>query len=320
MPLSISRSILIITMFSTLLLAVADSVPSERTASTHLTDVSYIEADLNPHNISSKVRFQYNGTFMLTTGQSQIIVPSLINTGEPTLDPHTEIHLDILSNKGSSSSLLVSILWPTNKIGSTLEQWLYNYDDSGSFTLLWSLADEFPAVESSKVNDHTLELAIPDYGGFTQRFALKDDDLVRLLSTSSTPNPLTQNDLISIGTPTAYNISNNSIDYTTKWVVKRLINLQSPPYSVGNLYTLFQTQNSIVVDDRAMFTSYANPTESEIIDLLLLENTHLPTDKSQLLSTITDRTSADPQIIINVLQQMVEAGFLHNEGDLYSFF
>lgn len=273
----------------------------------------------SPNAISNKVQFIYNGEFILTTGQSQISVPSLINTGEPTLDPHTELHLDILSNNGSSSSLLVSILWPTNKIGSTLEQWLYNYDNSGSFTLMWSLADEFPAVESSKVNDHTLDLTVPDYG-FTQRFALKDDDLVRLLSTSTTPNVLTQSDLINIGTPTAYNISNNNIEYTNQWVVKRLINLQSPPFSVGNLYTLFQAQNSIVVNHKALFTSYANPTEAEIIDLLLLENSSLPTDKSQLLSTITDRTSADPQVIINVLQQMVEAGFLHNKGDHYNFF
>lgn len=311
MPLTICKSILILIMFSTLLLTKADSIPANLKASTFQADTFTEEVNLNPDHISNKVRFMYDGEFMLTAGQSQIIVPSLISNGEATLDPHTELQLDILSNNGAASSLLVSILWPTNKIGSTLEQWLYNYDNSGSFTLLWSLADERPAVETSKVDDHTLELIIQDYG-LTQLFALKDDDLTRLLSTSTTPNPLTQKDLINIGTATAYNISNNQLSSSHKWVVKRLINLQSAPFNVGNLYTLFQVQNSIVVEDKSLFTSYANPIEAEIIDLLLLENSNLPTNKSQLLSTLADRTATDPQLINNVLQQLIATGFLHD--------
>lgn len=264
---SLRRSnILLITMLSIIILTVINSDSSGLKASTLRTDTSISEAILSSTANSPNIRFIYNGTFTLITEQSQIIIPSLNSTGDPALDPHTELHLDLLSSNDSSSSLLVSILWPTNKIGSTLEQWLYSCDASGSLTLLWSLSDEHPSVESSQVDERTLELSLPDYQ-HTQSFQLKDDDLKRLLSNSSALYPLAPSDLIQMGPPTSYNINVKGSDYSDKWVVTRMLYLQSPPFTVGNLYTQFRMLDNKVVVEKVFFSSYADPSEPDVFDL-----------------------------------------------------
>lgn len=257
-----SNNILLI-MFSIMILTVTDSNSSELRATTLQTETSISEANLNSTANSPNVQFTYNGSFTLFTEQNQVIVPSLYNSEDTTLDPHTELHLDVLHSSSSSSSLLVSIIWPTNKIGSILEQWLYSCDATGSLNLLWSLSDEQPYVESSQLNEHTLELTLPDYQ-HTQPFLLKNDDIKRLQSNSTVPNPLAPADLIEMGPTTAYNIIIDDSDYSDIWAVTRLLYLQSPPFSVGNLYTLFKTIDHKVIVDKVIFSSYADPTEPVI--------------------------------------------------------
>ncbi|KHL92534.1 hypothetical protein QW71_28735 [Paenibacillus sp. IHB B 3415] len=272
--------------------------------------------------VQQQLQFVFNHGFLLRDGSLETQVPSNYSSADTELSPHTELKLEILyasaADTGTQSFLLASIIWPTNSIGSTLEQWLYSYEPGRGFTLLWSLADEQPAAAATQMDGYTLQVKLAKYG-LTQNLRLLDEDIRRLKINSSLPNPLSQSDLIDIGTPTAYSLQENGTAPSSSWIVKRLINLESPPFIVGNLYTEFELKGGSASVNRAFLSSYANLAEGVVLDRILIDKLHLPSDSAELRSALAQASSLDTNQLVEAVLALAEQGIIHEERGFYIY-
>jgi len=278
-------------------------------------------------DIRKKVQLVFaKGQFSLVSGDSQVNLPSSYNLGELELDPHTELHLDLLGggetssssdSPQSSSALLVTVIRPTNKIGSTVEQWVCESAASGQLILRWTLAQEQPVVQSVHLTGDMLRLNMPDYN-LLQDFRIGSEDIVRLQASGNPADPLADPQLLIINTPTASNLSDQGSSLGDSWVVKRLVSLSSPPFYAGNLYTIFQFHNGTVTAGTAFFTSYANPAEDDIMDFLLIRKLRLPVNESLFLAVIQGTTSEDPRLFLAAVRKLVHQGLLHENNGFYT--
>ncbi|AIQ58436.1 hypothetical protein PBOR_16955 [Paenibacillus borealis] len=272
--------------------------------------------------VQQQLQFVFNHGFLLRDGSLETQVPSNYSSADTELSPHTELKLERLyasaADTGTQSFLLASILWPTNSIGSTLEQWLYSYEPGRGFTLLWSLAEEQPAASATQMDGYTLQVKLAKYG-LTQNLRLLDEDILRLKSNSSLPNPLSQSDLIDIGTPTAYGLQETGPDPSSSWIVKRLINLESPPFIVGNLYTEFELKSGSARVNRAFLSSYANLAEGVVLDRILIDKLQLPSDSAELRSALAQASNLDTNQLVEAVLALAEQGILHEDRGFYIY-
>lgn len=248
-------------------------------------------------------------------------VPSQFATGEPALEPHVEFNLTLIEDPAappdSFSTLLATIIWPTNRTGSTVEQWLYSYTPKNGFSLLWNLAKEQPVITSRQLDGHTLEISLPNYGR-VQKFQLKEEDILRVNSNSPVDDPLNQPDLIQLGTPFAYSITGTAPAPAASWIVKRIINLESSPFHAGNLYTMYQVQDHKVTAETSYLSSSADPAEAELLDLVLIRHKKLPVEPAELRAVLTDTTSGDIDQMLMALQHLVNEEILHESDGFYT--
>ncbi|MDB5055986.1 MAG: hypothetical protein JWM44_4036 [Bacilli bacterium] len=122
------------------------------------------EVDLDGDGKAEKMSLVYNGDLELRiNGLSEIVYANLadIDSVYRTMNQKPEISIESPS-EGTHKKMIVSLVWATNKIGSTVEMWVYEYRNE-QIKRIWQLADEQPKTITTYNGNRNITVEIAEY-------------------------------------------------------------------------------------------------------------------------------------------------------------
>jgi hypothetical protein len=210
-------------------------------------DLGVINEDLDNDGKSEQIRLIYDANLKLQMGYNSIVVTSDLPNLEET-NSHTywqKPAISVLQTDTKQKAILVSIVWSTNKIGSTAELWIYEYQ-SKAMKMIWNSGDFNPQGKAEyHQKTQSVSVQFPDYG-INQNIVLDENQKQWISKLAETPS---EHEAL-LSDLTEYKVTLTP-DGQSELMTKRLVAFDSAPYYISPLYTYYRIEKGKVVALRA---------------------------------------------------------------------
>ncbi len=266
------------------------------------------EQDLDGDGAKERISLLYDGDLILNVDGQEL-------TAYPKLDDPRTASPGVMGQKpkifvarpvsGAQKAVLVSLVWSTNKIGSTVNMWGYRYRDE-RLAEVWSLDQARPEILSEYQGERLLTVRIPSVG-LRQNLTVREEDYDRIAAHAKAGEGagLRDEGLISPGVVTAYSIRNEP-DGHTELVTRRQTYIENAPYGFYALYTFYVFREGRPEPFNAFF---AEDMQRFILDRILQEGPFVLSEDSKETAYLLE-TGHAMQEIQTALQRMTDADIL----------
>jgi len=276
-----------------------------------------LAADLDRDGSEEKLRlFFAKGDLYLQAGQQRIVVMDHFDEEDVDVPDTTNMQrpsLSLVMSREGKPMVLVSVVWPTNRIGSKAELWLYGYD-GGHLVKRWQLGEERQPVAAVYAKGKGMDIGIPMYGVQNHLMYAADMDAQIDHAVQMDGMEALQ---VDFGTPTAYRLRNSDGDGRYEIWTSRLMTLGGSTLSVGTLYVSYEISDKAV---RPKLALVADTIQRYFVELLIQTDADTPL-------WMNAKEIGVPKVLANygytndqveaALERMVRDGIMKREGGFY---
>jgi len=285
-----------------------DQVPLEKEQESAILQDGLIDLDLDGKTERVQLRAGKDLTLEVD-GDRFVVYPDFQYTPNLAFTTYEQPpKFDVIEDSKGEKRLLVSVVWATNKIGSTAGLWLYKYD-SANLHAIWTLDRDLPATQAVYNGGKTLETEMPPYP-LKQRLSLTADDIDWLRR--GIPSDPKEAVFYLPGTTLNYGLRDYDGDGNQELLIVRGVCLLDCPHYFSRQYLFFEMNGDTLQASKSYF---ASPVEQEIMEKLLLTN-RLSVDLVQSgLSAWFQESRIDKETVREALDNMVQGGVIRQDGN-----
>lgn len=188
---------------------------------------------------------------------------------------------------------------PSNKIGSTAEMKIYEYDHN-QIECIWEMGEQLPSINTrlTSVEDGTYEAVIPEYG-LKFDLVIPEEDLKRLLQSGSLETLVSEDDFLVSSTHTMFSW-NDYDDGQEALLTKQLVYFQTPPFYAATLYVIYEAQDEIT----PVMAYLATDVKNYLFEVLI-EGTGIENKEDDLTMDYLQSSGYSLETIRRALEEMV---------------
>lgn len=203
--------------------------------------------DVNGDGEKDTVSLIYDGDLVLQVNDSSLVV--YYDYEPPAEDGRWPVSIVqpgmTLVRDMESGKIAVSSVWATNKIGSTAELKLYEYDDS-NIEQIWEMSEQMPAISTRWIGEEMYEAAVSGYG-LKQQLIIPEKEMQWLKETQNDTieNVVSSENFLFPSTHTSFIWKDYDGDRKEELVTKQMVYFLTAPFYAVTLYTIYQVGENI---------------------------------------------------------------------------